>query len=56
MKAEDLQEKHIGGVYRLADGTVILLQDYIQGDKAVLLQTDKGSITVSPLEHIQTIG
>ena len=45
MLAKDLNENHIGGVYKLYDG-VIILQDFILGDKQVLLQTDKGSLVV----------
>ena len=54
MFAKDLNDSHIGGVYRLLNGVVILL-DVIPGEKQVLLQTDKGSIVVGINTQIQTV-
>ena len=54
MFAKDLNDSHIGGVYRLLDG-VIVLQDVVQGEKQVLLQTDKGSIVVALDTPIETV-
>lgn len=54
MFAKDLNENHIGGVYRLLDA-IIVLQDVIPGEKQVLLQTDKGSIVVALDTPIETV-
>ena len=54
MLAKDLNDSHIGGVYRLFDG-VVVLQDVIQGEKQILLQTDKGSIVVGLETPIETV-
>lgn len=54
MFAKDLNDSHIGGVYRLLDGMVVL-QDVIPGEKQVLLQTDKGSIVVGLETPIETV-
>ena len=54
MLAQELQDQHIGGVFKLFDG-IVVLQDYITGEKQVLLQTDKGSIVVgldTPLDPV----
>lgn len=54
MFAKDLNENHIGGVFRLLEA-IIVLQDVIPGEKQVLLQTDKGSIVVGLETPIETV-
>ena len=54
MFAKDLNESHIGGIFRVLDG-IIFLQDVILGEKQVLLQTDKGSIVVGLETPIETV-
>ena len=55
MEAKDLTNEHIGSVYRIYGVCCIILQDFIIGERAVLLQTDKGTLLVDPSDELEAV-
>lgn len=47
MMVKDLNDSHIGGIFKILDSMVVL-QDVIHGEKQTLLHTNLGNITLEP--------